>query len=1343
MKRFLSTAFLFLSTISMAQTVIPISSGFGSGNTRSVGCGNALFVDSGGRNGNYSNSENGVITFCPVIETDLMVMDFTLLNIAVGDVLTVFDGDSTASPVLNTFTNTNTAPGSIIASGNNPSGCLTFRFESNGSDVSGGWEALRSCVNPCQTIDTSITTIPAIDNDGILRICQGETVQFDGQATFGTDATGATFEWDFDNGRGLNQGAMQNETFNESGSYQVRFIATDQNGCTDRNLIDLIVQVSNDPDFSGTAATDTEICLGETTTLTGMVQTVEFNVTPAPPVTGSTFLPDGDGVSYVTCIEVEGFAPGAVFTDATNLISMFMNIEHSWSNDLEIILTAPNGSSIEILQAGASGTNRRLGRPSFNDDPVNPNDESRNPPGTGFEYIIREDAPATGSFQSALLSTPSGASLPAGSFFPNTSFSNFIGTTINGSWCLTITDNLPRDNGYIFEWGLNFDPSLLPDNLSFQPTAVREEWLSDPSIIATNGNVITVQPTATGVQCYTYEFEDSFGCIYTQEVCVTVNELPNPEQPIDLLICDNIGTINTVDLTQNTAILLSSIGATQFNVDYYENITDAQNLNNPIANPSRYTVGSNAQTIFAAITNNATGCSVIRDFQASINRAVLNDVPDLSVCDDPSNDGIELFNLTDQDSFILGSQTDTEVTITYHRSQVEADNNANAILNPTTYTNENSPIQTIFVRVENNVDNTCFASGSFTLTVAGNPVANPITDVRVCDDSSNDGIASFQMGTNDSQLLLAQDPADFEVTYYVSQLDADLRQNAIDRNVFQNTENPQLIIARIDSRLNNSCLETTSFQLFVDPLPQVGTPIDLVQCDDPSGNGMELFDLTANDATILNGQNTTNLEIRYYLSQTDANTGSNEISSPYTSNVPMDEIFVRVQNLTTSCFSTTSFNIIINPVPATLSVSLLESCDSDNDGNAIFRLNDRRDAIIDGQVGVEVNYYNSQAEALSGTGASLNPEMYTSSGIETIFYRTEFTSTGCFTTSSFEIETVAPPVAGIPMAVELCDSGDGTITYNLSDSDAQIQNGLTNTSVTYYETLTQAINADGALDNTLVFSNDTIVFARLENTAGCFDTVELQLNFGELPLPQLIDEVVLCRDSQGTLIDGSAVLDTRLNNADFDFEWRFDGALLPLETEAILITEQQGVYDVLINNRVTGCIARDTTIVRLAGPPDTFTIDITSEPFEENQQIVVTAVGPDEYWYQLDDELFQDSNIFENVSSGIHTITIAERSGCGAVTTEIFVFGFPKFFTPNFDGFNDTWNVSAGDRLPVLNIYIFDRYGKLLKELSPTGAGWDGTFGGEPLPSSDYWFRLEYEFEGRAGEANGHFSLKR
>jgi len=90
------------------------------------------------------------------------------------------------------------------------------------------------------------------------------------------------------------------------------------------------------------------------------------------------------------------------------------------------------------------------------------------------------------------------------------------------------------------------------------------------------------------------------------------------------------------------------------------------------------------------------------------------------------------------------------------------------------------------------------------------------------------------------------------------------------------------------------------------------------------------------------------------------------------------------------------------------------------------------------------------------------------------------------------------------------------------------------------------------------------------------------------------------------------------------------------------------------------------------------------------------------------------------------------------------VIDYPRFITPNQDGYHDTWNIigiATGD--PTAKIYIFDRFGKLIKQISPLGEGWDGTYNGNPLPSSDYWFRVEYTEDDIQKEFKGHFTLKR
>ena len=127
--------------------------------------------------------------------------------------------------------------------------------------------------------------------------------------------------------------------------------------------------------------------------------------------------------------------------------------------------------------------------------------------------------------------------------------------------------------------------------------------------------------------------------------------------------------------------------------------------------------------------------------------------------------------------------------------------------------------------------------------------------------------------------------------------------------------------------------------------------------------------------------------------------------------------------------------------------------------------------------------------------------------------------------------------------------------------------------------------------------------------------------------------------------------------------------------------------------------------------------------------------------YQLDNGNFQYSNIFENVSFGCHTIKVTDLYGCTELSSSVFIFDYPKFFSPNGDGYNDYWNIFLENSNS--NLYIFDRYGKLLKNIRQNEIGWDGTYNGYKLSSTDYWFVLEYDECGVLKTFKSHFSLIR
>ena len=223
------------------------------------------------------------------------------------------------------------------------------------------------------------------------------------------------------------------------------------------------------------------------------------------------------------------------------------------------------------------------------------------------------------------------------------------------------------------------------------------------------------------------------------------------------------------------------------------------------------------------------------------------------------------------------------------------------------------------------------------------------------------------------------------------------------------------------------------------------------------------------------------------------------------------------------------------------------------------------------------------------------------------------------------------------------------------------------------------------------------------------------------------------------------MLDTGLSATDYTFEWLLNGTPIAGTTGPSLTPLQGGTYTAVVTTTDgTNCSSEDSATVTESSPP-IVTAQVTTQAFAENHVIEVTVSGSGVYEYSLDGGPWQESNIFEGVTPGEHVVTVRDVNGCGIGTATVLVIDYPLYFTPNNDGYHDTWNIVGASTLPGAKIYIFDRLGKLIKQLSPLGQGWDGTYNGEMLPSSDYWFVIEFDepLNNNKRTFKAHFALKR
>ena len=250
------------------------------------------------------------------------------------------------------------------------------------------------------------------------------------------------------------------------------------------------------------------------------------------------------------------------------------------------------------------------------------------------------------------------------------------------------------------------------------------------------------------------------------------------------------------------------------------------------------------------------------------------------------------------------------------------------------------------------------------------------------------------------------------------------------------------------------------------------------------------------------------------------------------------------------------------------------------------------------------------------------------------------------------------------------------------------------------------------------------------------------INVKPLPVVELDYEDYICVDVNG-IPTTSSLIKTNLSSSIYTFIWSdSNGVIVPAETGSSYSATAPGTYSVEVTNTATTCVGTASATIVSSLPPSVVNA-IASNYFSDDQTITINVIPIGIYEYQLDNGAFQDSNQFIDLTSGWHNIFVRDKYKCGTATTKVRIINFPKFFTPNGDGYNDLWNIYELSDQPFSKIYVFDRYGKLMKEIVPTGLGWDGTFNGTSLPASDYWFKVFFDEAGISKTFKSHFSLKR
>ena len=423
--------------------------------------------------------------------------------------------------------------------------------------------------------------------------------------------------------------------------------------------------------------------------------------------------------------------------------------------------------------------------------------------------------------------------------------------------------------------------------------------------------------------------------------------------------------------------------------------------------------------------------------------------------------------------------------------------------------------------------------------------------------------------------------------------------------------------------------------------------------------------------------------------------------------------------------------------PINFSEIELTACDEDDnpeDGFTVFNLTE---GVPNGNY--TVSFYESIEDRTNAIPIE-NPNNYnnTTSVSQKIYFQTE-SPAGCqsFGEIDLKVDPVVISQSGLRTMLGCdIDLNDDTLMGSFDLTTLQTE-GYPNQNIEFYSSLEDLALQQNPLGTEITTENATL-YIRIANENQCHSIEYIDLIVNPLPPLEYTNNDLVCANGNPLPLTAPAGYDS--------YVWyKLDGnQTTEIATGSETSVTEGGQYRLEVSNQFSvttstiNCSTFADFTIRESNQAIFEDIEISNRL--ENNTVVVLVSGTGDYDYSLDGQAYQEEPIFNNIDGGTYTVFVRDLNGCGIASREINVLGYPKFFSPNGDGKNDIWQLTGLDDSREISITIFDRYGKLLAQLSRNDSFWDGTYNGVNLPASDYWFKIAFD---NGDEFNGHFALMR
>ena len=503
--------------------------------------------------------------------------------------------------------------------------------------------------------------------------------------------------------------------------------------------------------------------------------------------------------------------------------------------------------------------------------------------------------------------------------------------------------------------------------------------------------------------------------------------------------------------------------------------------------------------------------------------------------------------------------------------------------------------------------------------------------------------------------------------------------------------------ATLASPFNDPALITNPFITPGLPNANPASPNEVIICSNPA-----TFNFSSLTPGIINGN--TNFTVSYHLNTNDLLTGDSPITTPITVNTTDTYYYsitytdpVNPNNPVNKCKQTGSFKFKDGSIVAT--DDTLTECNNNNEGTAVFNLTDANVTTI---ANATKKYYASMSDLNAGINEITNPYQYLSAGGSAyVLVTSEF---GCKDVAEIKLNFF-PVVVVTEATLRACfiESNPSTGLFNLNNANVTLQTGTTKK---YYPSATDAINQTNEILNpTTYVAPNGVVYVRVMNGSGCYTVAKVTLVVIPPVYSTVLVDKVICIEDKTTLDAGPGFS---------AYEWS-TGAT----TQAIT---NVGVGTYWVKLKTGDCTSMQKVKVFATEQPVVSNIEIS------NNNITVNVLGgTPAYQYSLDNVNWQDSNVFNNLNRGDHTVYVKDSYDCTPIEIAILVPNLINVITPNGDGVNDVIDYSALANRSNLILTIFDRYGTKIHQADKTnGFKWDGTIAGKKVPTGTYWYSVTW-----------------